>query len=343
MPRNASIRDVARRAGVSVSTASRALNGKPDVSQAVRDKILAVAQKLHYAASVHARVMGGGRSRTLGLVISNSADPFFASLARGVFDAATDAGYSVIVWNTNEAVDRELQAYQMLRERRVDGALLASVQSGEPPLRRLVVEGIPYVLLNRDLDGLPANCVQLDYRAGARDATAHLLSLGHRHVAHLTHSDDRFSVRERLAGYRDALQGAGLPFRSELVIRCAGGIEGAYQAAREALPGLRPIPTALLVYNDLWSVGVLRALHELGWRVPEDLSLMGYDDLELSAFLVPSLSTVAQDPYGVGRHGVAVLVEQIVAPAGRPWTPRRIVLRPDLRLRASTAPPRIGA
>jgi LacI family transcriptional regulator len=335
-----SIRDVARCAGVSVSTASRALNNKPDVKRDVRARILAAAQELNYAANVHGRVLGGGRSRTFGLIITNSADPFFATLARGVSDAATSHGYSIIVWNTNEAADQELHAHQLLRERRVDGALLASTECGDAPLCRLSDEGIPFVLLNRHLDRFPANCVQLDYRTGAHDATAHLVALGHRRIAHLTHRDDRYSVRERLAGYREALAEAGMPFAARMVIRCTGDIGGAYRAVLDTLPGLRPKPTALFTYNDLWCVGVLRALHELGWRVPEDISLMGYDDLELSNFLVPPLSTVFQDPYEIGRQGVELLMEQLRNPPDRPWTPRRIVLRPELRVRASTAPPR---
>lgn len=335
---NASIRDVARQAGVSVSTASRALNNKPDVNREVRARILAAAEDLHYAANVHARVLGGGCSRTLGLIIANSADPFFATLARGVSDTATGAGYSIIVWNTNDTIDLEVQAHQMLRERRVDGALLASVQSGEAPLCRLSEEGIPFVLLNRYLERFPANCVQLDYRSGARDATAHLIGLGHRRIAHLTHGDDRYSAQERLAGYREALEEAGVPFVRDMVIPCASSIEGAYRAVLDILPGLQPKPTALFAYNDIWCVGVLRALHELGWRVPEDVSLMGCDDLELSAFLIPPLSTVSQDPYDIGRQGVELLVAQLRTPSDRSWTPRRIVLRPELRLRASTAP-----
>jgi len=335
---SASIRDVAKRAGVSISTASRALNNKPDVNKGVRARILAAAQELDYAANLHARVMGGGRSQTLGLIISNSADPFFAALARGVSDAATSGGYSLIIWNTDEAIDRELWAHQMLRERRVDGALLASMQSGEAPLCRLSEGGIPFVLLNRYLDHFPANCVQLDYRKGARDATAHLIALGHRRIAHLTHSDDRYSVRERLAGYRERLEEASVPLAPEMVIRCSGGIGGAYRAVLEALPGLQPRPTALFSYNDLWCVGVLMALHELGWRVPEDISLMGCDDLELSAFLVPPLSTVFQDPYAIGSRGVELLIEQLCAPSDQPWMPRRVVLQPELRVRASTAP-----
>ena len=198
--------------------------------------------------------------------------------------------------------------------------------------------GIPFVLLNRYLESYPANCVQLDYRSGARAATAHLIGLGHRRIAHLTHGDDRYSAQERLAGYREALQEAGVPFSPDLVIPCTSRIEGAYQAVLETLPRLEPKPTALFAYNDIWCVGVLRALHELGRRVPEDISLMGCDDLELSGFLVPPLSTVFQDPYEIGRQGVDLLLEQLHGPSDRSWTPRRIVLRPELRLRASTAP-----
>lgn len=336
---NIGIRDVARRAGVSISTASRALNNKPDVNKNVQARILAAAQELNYAANVHARVLGDGRSHTVGLILTNSADPFFAALVRGVSDAATASSYSIVVWNTNEATDLELQAHQMLRERRVDGALLASVQSGTAPLCRLTEEGIPFVLLNRYLEQFPANCVQFDYRSGARAATAHLITLGHRRIAHLSHGDDRYSAQERLAGYREALEGAGVPFAPDLVIPCPSGIEGAYRAALDALPNLHPRATALFAYNDIWCVGVLRALHELGWRVPRDISLMGCDDLELSGFLVPPLSTVFQNPHEIGRQGVELLLAQLASPPDRAWTPRRIVLQPELRLRASTAPP----
>jgi len=337
---NVSIREVAQRAGVSVSTVSRALNHKPDVNEDVRARILVAARELNYAANVHARVLGGGRSRTLGLIITNSADPFFATLVRGVSDAATGSGYSIVIWNTNEVIDLELQAHQMLRERRVDGALLASVQSGDAPLSRLTEEGIPFVLLNRYLEHFPANCVQLDYRSGAHEATAYLIALGHRRIAHLTHGDDRYSARERLAGYREALEKAGVTFEPDMVIPCTSSIHGAYRAVLERLPNLRPRATALFVYNDIWCVGVLRALHELGWCVPQDISLMGCDDLELSGFLVPPLSTVSQDPYEIGRQAVELLLERMCIPSDRPWIPRRIVLRPELRVRASTAPPR---
>jgi LacI family transcriptional regulator len=166
-----------------------------------------------------------------------------------------------------------------------------------------------------------------------------LITLGHRRIAHLTHGDDRYSAQERLAGYRDALERAGLPFAPDLVIPCTSSIEGAYRAALEVLPSLHPRPTALFAYNDIWCVGVLRALHELGWRIPRDISLMGCDDLELSGFLVPPLSTVFQNPYEIGRQGVELLLAQLASPSDLAWTPRRIVLQPELRLRASTAPP----
>ncbi len=333
-----SIRDVAQRAGVSISTASRALNNKPDVNKEVRQRVLAAARELNYAANVHARVLGGGRSRALGLVIVNSADFFFTNIVRGVSDTATAHGYSIMVWNTDETVEGELWAHQMLRQRQVDGALIGSVQSGMVPLERLIAEGLPIVLLNRRLSGLAADHVLSDYRCGAYDATRYLIELGHRRIAHLTWHDDRYSVQERLAGYLDALRDAGIEPPPDFIIRCAVGMEGAYRGILNRLPELRPKPTALFVYNDYSTIGVLKAFHELDVRVPDDISLMGYDDMEFSRFLIPSLTTMAQNPYEIGRQGTELLIERL-RDRDAPWTPRQIVLRPELRVRASTTPP----
>ncbi|MBM4458187.1 MAG: LacI family transcriptional regulator [Chloroflexi bacterium] len=331
-----SIRDVAQRAGVSVSTASRALNDKPDVARDVRERVLQAARDLNYTINVHARALVGGRSKTLGLIIPDSAEPFFAQVARGVTDAATRHGYSIIVCNTNEQAAPELQAHHMLREKRVDGLLTSSVQSGSAPVRRFLAEGIPCVLLNRCLADLVVDCVLSDYRQGALDATAHLYSLGHRDIAHLTWRDDRYSVRERVAGYREALEAHGLLFDPTRVLRTTPDADAIYQFVRTELVSLRPPPTAVFVYNDRFSVIVLKALHDAGWRVPEDAALVGYDDLEFARFLEPPLTTVAQRPYDIGQTGAEILLERLQWPEEQPWAPRRVVLRPELRVRASS-------
>jgi DNA-binding LacI/PurR family transcriptional regulator len=142
-----------------------------------------------------------------------------------------------------------------------------------------------------------------------------------------------------MIGYRSALDAAGIEADPDLVLGCAaGGIAGAHKIVMEKLPALKPRPTAILVYNDHWTIGVLRALHELGLRVPADISLVGYDDMEFSRFLTPPLSTVAQDPYEIGRQGTELLIERLCNTA-EPLTPRQVILKPQLRIRESTAPP----
>ncbi len=288
-------------------------------------------------ADAYARTLAGGRSRTLGLIIPNNGDSFFAQLARGVADAATAHGYSIIVYNTNESSELELQAHQLMLARRVEGVLVASVESGAPPLARLLEAGLSCVLLNRRLDGLQVDEVLSDYEEGAYQATAHLCALGHRRIAHVTLEGDRYSVRTRLAGYRRALEEQGIGEAPELIIRYSR-LPLLYERILQALPALRPRPTAIFAYNDLCCVPILRALQDLGWKVPEDISLVGYDDAEFAAWLSPPLTTVAQSPYDVGVKGTEVLIERLESPSESQGA-KKLVLKPQLVVRQSSAPP----
>lgn len=332
------IRDIANRAGVSVSTASRALNDKPDVSVGTRARVLAAAQELDYTVNVYARALVGGRSRTLGLIIPDSGEPFFAQLARGVADVATSHGYSIIVHNTNERPEFELQAHHMLLERRVEGILIGSVQSGPAPLRRLIEAGVFCLLLNRRLDNMEVDYVLSDYQYGAYEATVHLCALGHTRIAHITGADNRFSVQERLIGYHRALAAHGIHPDPALVLRCQADLDSVYALVLRALPRISPRPTAIFAYNDKYCIAVLKALNDLGWRVPDDVALVGYDDLEYARFLQPPLTTIAQSPYDVGKIGTEILIERLEQPEG-PQSMRHVILKPELRIRASSQPP----
>mgnify|MGYP005836940369 CR=1 FL=1 len=333
------MRDIARRAGVSVITVSRALNNRPDVSKATRARILAIAQECNYAPNVLARALASGDSKTLGLIVADSANPFYAKIIRGVEDTASSQGYGVILCNTNEDPDHELRAHQLLREKRVDGVLTTSIRSGSAPLRRLQEEGIPFVLLNRYLDDLDADCVLNDNRQGAYEATAHLCRLGHRRIAHLTGSDQISSVRERLAGYRQALKEHDIPYDERLVLRCDLRLEGGYQCVKASMADPGPRPTAIFTYSDLLAIGTLKALRELRLRVPGDVALVGYDDIEFAAFVDPPLTTAAQFMYEIGQTGAQILLERIRGPEEELRTPRRVVFRPELRIRASSGAP----
>jgi len=329
--------EIARRANVSVITVSRALNNRPDVSEATRAQIWALAEELHYVPNVLARALVSGSSRTLGLIVADNTNPYYGRLIRAVEDTARSHGYGVILCNTDENPEYEISAHTMLAAKRVDGLLITSIQSGSAPLLSLAREGTPFVLLNRYVDDIAADCVLNDNASGAYEATAHLCRLGHRRIYHLTGPDTISSVRERLAGYRQALAEFGVPFDPAGVIRCDLRLEGGCDATWAALTAPSR-PTAIFAYSDLLAVGVLKAAHEVGLRIPQDVALVGYDDIEFAPFVEPPLTTVAQQAYEIGRRGTEILLEKIRWPTGQPWQPQRVVYKPQLVIRASSGP-----
>lgn len=332
------IRDVARQSQVSVSTASRALNGRDDVSKEVRARVLAAAQQLNYTANLHARALKGVTAKTLGVVLfETNAFSFSAPLMSGIYDAATPRGYGVIVCDARGQADAERQAHQMLLEKRVDGVLLNSVNSGAAPLRRLDDAGIPYVLLNRRMHDIECDWVVVDYRRGAYLATRHLLELGHRRILYQLGSEDHAPSRDRLPGYREALDEFGVPFSSDLVLRC-GSLSEVHGCVHDAMARLNPRPTAVLAYNDEKALPLMKALRDLGLRIPQDVSVVGQNDLSLAPYLDPPLTTVGHSVRDMGRQGAEILFQKLCHDGDAPWVPQRIAYEPRLIVRESTRP-----
>ncbi len=335
---NASIRDVAQRAGVSVSTASRALNNKPDVNKEVRLRVLTAADELNYSANVHARVLGGGRSRTLGLIIASTSAPFLNTVVTGILDTVAANGYSIIVHNTDEDPQRELQGYQQLRAERVIGVLVTSVQSGGAPLRHLQQEGTPFVLVNRKLDDLDTDYALGDLQDGVRQIIAHLCQLGHRRIAFLAGQMHRFPVHERWIGYRQGLEEHGVSYDPALVTTQDGSIDSVFPQVRRLMQEQDQPPTAIFSYNDWQAVAVLSALHALGYQVPADVSVVGYDDLDFTRHLTPPLTSMTQPAYEIGQAGAQILIDRLRQPADVPWIVRHMLFKSELIVRQSTGP-----
>lgn len=335
---NVSIRDVAHRAGVSISTASRALNDKPDVNREVRLRVLAAAEELNYAANIHARVLGGGRSRTLGLIIASTSAPFLNTVVSGILDTVAANGYSIIVHNTDEEPAQELRAYQQLRAERVVGVLVTSVQSGSSPLRQLQEDGIPFVLVNRRLDDLETDYALGDLRDGVGQIITYLYQLGHRRIAFLAGQMHRFPVHERWIGYRQGLDKHGIPYDPALVMAQDSSIDSVFSQIEHLMRGVNPPPTAIFTYNDWQAVAVLRAFHELGYRIPADVSVVGYDDLDIARHLTPPLTSMTQPAYEIGQAGAKILLDRLRQSPGEPWQTRRLLFKSELIARQSTGP-----
>ncbi len=335
-----SIIDVARRAGVSKSTVSRVLTNADSVRPHTRARIEAAMRDLGYRPNALARGLVHGRTHTLGLVVFDLLNPFFGLLTRGVEEAAQERGYNVLIGDSAGSVVRQRACLAMLAERRVDGLLVAPFGARDEELAGIQAAGLRTVLVNSTIDDDAAlSSVGVDNARGGYLAAHHLLALGHRRVGFLGDAHTVESCRERLSGYRRAHQDAGIPDDPWLVVEDLDGMEAVRLAVQRLLALPRP-PTAICAVNDQFAIATLQALSLLGRRVPDDVALVGYDDIPVAAWLSVPLTTVAQPKEEQGRLAAGLLIDEVE----RPDTPvQRVVLQPRLVVRQSCgALPRPG-
>lgn len=329
----ASIRDVARRAGVSVGTVSNVLNDSPRVSPATVERVRAAIAELGYVRNEAARQLRAGRSTSVGLVVLDVRNPFFTDVARGAEDEAVRAGLSVILGNSDEDVARESSYLDLFEEQRVHGVLISPYGDIEPRLAELRRRGTPVVLVDRESRDAGVSSVSVDDIAGGRIAVAHLLSTGRRRIAFVGGALGIRQIADRLVGARQAIaevEGATLE-----VIETAGltVLEG--RRVGEELAARDDHPEAVFAANDLVAVGLLQALVMSGRRrVPEDVALIGFDDIDFASATVVPLSSVRQPRHEIGATALRILREEAAEPE---LPPRRIVFQPELVVRASTA------
>ncbi|MGE5623691.1 MAG: LacI family DNA-binding transcriptional regulator [Methanocella sp.] len=338
------ISDVARRAGVSKSTVSRVMNDSPGVGEETRVLVLGAGAELGYQPSAVARSLSTGRTKVIGLVISDITNPFFPDVARGVEDVCATYDYNVILCNTDNRPGKEEAHVRVLSDKGVDGIVFTSVRMGETNLEGLRRRGIPFVLAGRTLEGCPAWTVEVDNFLGGCLATEHLIHLGHRDIAFVAGPPGVSSAEQRLAGYQQALARNQLRFDPSQVypgdFRHASGL-----AAAAALCADRKPPTAVFAANDFTAVGLLEGLLNLGLNVPGDISVVGFDDIALAGYPPVNLTTVSQPRYDLGATAARLLIRLIeLTHAGRreaeTGVASQIVLVPKLVVRGTTAPPR---
>ena len=308
----ATVHDVARRAGVSTSTVSHVVNRTRFVSDELRERVLAAMHELDYTPNAAARMLTLKRSRTIGLIVSDIRNPFFASVARGVEDVAQEQGYTLVLCNSDENAEREAACLKALETRAVDGVLLASAGVANEHLSRLVRAGYPIVLVDRDLPDLGAPAILLDNEGAAYGAVKHLIAAGHRRIAMLSGRASISTTTERIAGYQRALREAGIDLDDRLLVSGASTSEGGALAANAVLD-VDPPPTAIFSGNNLMSIGALQAIANRGLVVPDDVALVGFDDFPYpwSDAFRPHLTTVAQPTYELGRRAAEILVERL--------------------------------
>ncbi|MGV8920723.1 MAG: LacI family DNA-binding transcriptional regulator [Pseudomonas sp.] len=328
------IKDVAALAGISYTTVSHVLNKTRPVSDEVRLKVEAAIIALDYVPSAVARSLKAKSTLTIGLLIPNGINPYFAELARGIEDYCERNGFCVILCNSDDNPDKQRSYLRVLLEKRVDGLIVSSV-GGDTEAGGLANVRTPMVVVDRDLEGVTADLVRIDHELGAYLATRHLIELGHKHIACICGPASTSVAQMRLAGYRRAMQEAQLAVPEHWVVESDFTSPGGYQAAVGLLDGTPP--TAIFAGNDMIGIGVLRAAAERNIRVPSDLSVVGFDDIQMSRYVYPALTTVGQSILQLGEMAAEVLLRRIAAPAASAVEHR--IVAPKIILRESTAPP----
>jgi DNA-binding LacI/PurR family transcriptional regulator len=325
------LRDVARHAGVSVPTAARALGGYGHVSPATRDRVLRAARALDYQTNAIARSMIKGRTHTLGVIVSDNANPFFAAVVRGIEDVVLARGYAIMLCNTDEDPAKEALYLAMVRQKRADGVIISPSRAAARLLRPLSAGGVPVVQVDRRVRGLEADAVVCDNRAGVAAAVEHLVRLGHRRIGMISGPRQVYTGRERLAAFRAALRRAGLPVVERWILEGTFKEDSGYELAGRFLRDRRR-PTAIFVANNLMTIGALLRLKETGVRIPEEMAVVGFDDMDWAPILTPPLTAVAQPSYDLGRVAGTLLLQRLETGPGRP---RTVVLQPHLVVRES--------
>lgn len=338
------IADIAQQAGVSKATVSRVLNNRAEgVGAETRARILKILADTGFQPSAMARCLATGESRTVGLIIPDIANPFFAQLVRGAEAVLNQHGYSLFLCNSDRSIEKESHYIRALIDKAVDGVILNSAGSAkDSQVEALEGKGVPVVLLDRVIQRRESRYgVFVDNQRGAQEAAACLFAQPDCRLLFLNGPAELSQSIERLTGVMDALRERNVPVQNLQIIHGDFTLEGGYRVIKAALDATqRPLPfTAIFAANDLMAIGAARALHQHNIRVPDDVELIGFDDIEFAAMLEPPLSTIAQPAQEMGASSAELLLRLI---GGQKPRQKTLVMRPRLVLRGTTRP-RAGA
>lgn len=324
-----SIKDIARVAGVAHSTVSRALRGSSLIPEPTASRIRKIAEEMGYSASAIGRGLVQGRTEAIGVVVTSIADPFNGEVVGGLEEYANQHGYSVILATSQAVPAREIAVVKGFQSRRVDGIIVASSRVGASYAKLLADTQIPVVLLNNQHPGEFNHSVRIDNTQGAFEATNHLLALGHRRIGYVGDQFGLNSDTERRAGFQQAMQAAGVRVEARYLLNGDGRMQGAMDAFGVLQD---PLPTAFFCYNDLTAVGVMEAAKRRGLLIPDDLSVVGFDDIQVAALVTPGLTTIRQPKWELGTRAMSLILRILRGEEAE----RSAVLTGELVVRGST-------
>lgn len=323
------IREVAEKAGVSPTTVSHVVNNTRYVSANVRERVLQAMVDLGYRPNALARSLRRGETKTLGLILPDSANPFFAEIGHAIEAAAFSSGYSVILCNTEGDLEKETLYTDVLSKKQVDGMIFVTTGDNPSSIQELLTQNLPIVVVDRDPQTADVDAVLTDNRQCGYLATQHLIQLGHRRIGCIMGPSNVTPSAMRVTGYQDSMRENHLPVEEIWLVRGDFHPDSGHAAAMELLRQPNPV-TAIFVCNDMMAIGALRAAYESGLRVPEQLSIVGVDNIDLASYTIPPLTTITQPKAEIGQTAFHLLVQRIHQhdlPARRVTLPSSLVIR----------------
>lgn len=328
------MKDVARLAGVSTSTVSHVINKNRFVSDPIRDKVLAAIKQLNYAPSALARSLKLNETRTIGMLVTASSNPFYAEVVRGVERSCYERGYSLILCNTEGDIDRMSRSIETLMQKRVDGLLLMCTESHRPSQDILrCYPSLPIIMMDwAPFEGVN-DVIQDNSLLGGEMATSYLIARGYTRIACIAGPQDKTPAKERLQGFRQAMDRAGLPVLPDYEVASDFEFGGGLVAMKQLLALPQP-PEAVFTSNDAMAVGVYQALHQAGLSIPQDMAVIGYDDIEIAQYMAPPLTTIHQPKDDLGELAIDTLIHRLNNPEAEPQV---LILTPELIERGSVA------
>ena len=331
--------DIARELNVTLTTVSRALNDKPDISPETKQRVIEVARRLGYVQNALGRGLVAGYVKAVGCVLKTTADPFVVRVLEGIEQLAQEQGFAVFIGTSQLDMQRELALLDMFGAYRVAGVVVISSREGQLYLPGHTRLRSPIVLINREVPDSDITSIRIDDAQATRLALTHLLDLGHRRIAHITLPDEIPSSRARRAAYKQILEEHGIQYDPACVVETEESESGGFAAAQH-LQAVRPMPTAIFCYNDQTALGALAGLRQSKLRVPDDVSVVGIDDVIMAEWVSPPLTTVRQPAREMGRMAMTMILKLL---AGEPLEETNYVVPGNLIVRESTAVPCISS
>ena len=301
---------VAKRAGVSVNTASRAINNKPDINLETKKRVLQIAKELGYIRNAAAVALRTKKTGTIGVVIADNRNPFYAEVLNGMEEAAREKNYHIILANTQRDYKKEEDAINLLLAKRVDGLLITPVQDKDDDIKNLIDANIPFVVVGRDFENIEVDAIYNDEVKGGFLATEYLIKKGHKRIALINGFLYKSPAKGRSEGYKKALNKYRIPLDESLISVGDINIEDGHERTKQMLEKDLNF-TAIFVYNDMMAFGAMQAIKEKGLRIPEDIGLVGYDDIPFSSLISPALTTIRLKKQELGIESVKLLLSRI--------------------------------